>query len=71
MTGTMHGLLVYRIQDVLFSKGHRLNYDDLSDAIATALLSVAREEMEVGDSVELPNGAVLEMTWKPQSTINH
>ncbi len=58
MTGTLHGYLVYRLQDGLKNKGFDISYDDISESLSNALLELDKD-MKHNEDIELPTGNIL------------
>lgn len=55
MTGTLHGLLIYRLQDELKKRGHEISYDNLSDSLVNVLVKID-DDVLTGEFVALPSG---------------
>jgi hypothetical protein len=57
--------LLVRAQIVLDKAGHKVKYDDMTDAIYGPMLELERL-LNVGDSIELQTGLTLTVTFKPR-----
>ena len=56
MTGTMHGYMIYRLQDELKARGgHDVSYDVMSAALSNVLMAMDGDVLH-GESIELPSG---------------
>lgn len=65
MTGTLSGYLVYRLQEsIKTDTGTELPYQAIADALAKSLIELDND-MRLGETIELPNGAMLTMEWSP------
>jgi hypothetical protein len=54
-----------RIQNGLTARGVLVNYEQINGALLEALSEIAETQLNVGDCIELPTGATLQMTYKP------
>ena len=55
MTGTLHGVLIYRLQYHLEERGYKIPYEAMSHALSEALMFMDKEVGE-GDCISLPSG---------------
>ena len=66
MTGTLHGVLIYRIQYHLKERGYTVPYDAMSYALSEALMFMDKEVGE-GDYISLPSGRTFQAGSKIKS----